>query len=309
MTDITHRLAFGGMAESEYRISAWWVLPISAITWWVCGFLPWLLQMFYEVTGLADASTAGVAGFLPLPLTADDALVGLVVMALVGGLLAGASARLPASAGAGAGAAISGTLIAMAAAGGASRWLASRGDAPDDSVSLTLLVVTGVAGLVGLGLGLLAGIGPAALRGLALALPVVLLDGWLWGLVPGHAVSPTGTWWIFAVALGIAFGLAVDSRPIELLGWLPTAGVVWVLQAAGPALVAVREGIRPGSPLTDDAMAAAGIVWDEISSAAVVSTGHQLGAWVVALLLGAAIAALRLSREAEAETELSEAWA
>ena len=43
--------------------------------------------------------------------------------------------------------------------------------------------------------------------GFALALPVVLLDGWLWGLVPGHLVSPTGTWWIFAV-----FGLFVVSE-------------------------------------------------------------------------------------------------
>ncbi|MFC8796125.1 hypothetical protein ACFT2C_00185 [Promicromonospora sp. NPDC057138] len=297
------------MADSEYHISAWWVLPISAIAWWACGFLPWLLQALYEVTGLADGSTAGVAGFSPLPFTTDDAVVGLVVMALVGGLLAGVAAGLPASAGAGAGAAIAGTLIAMAAAGGTSWWLAMRESVPGDAGPLAMLVVTGAAGLVGLGAGLLTALGPAALRGLALALPVVLLDGWFWGFVPGQPVSPTGTWWIFAVALGVAFGLAVDSRPIELLGWLPAAGVVWVLQAAGPALLAVQENIWPGSAPTEDPLSAVGIVWDEIASAAIVSEGHQLGAWVVALLLGAAIAALRLSREAPDEGELSEAWA
>ncbi|WP_369370453.1 hypothetical protein AB1046_16885 [Promicromonospora sp. Populi] len=297
------------MADSEYRISAWWVLPISAVAWWICGFLPWLMQLSYEFTGFAEGAIAGVAGFLPVPLTADGAMVGLVTMALFGGVLAGATSRLPASAGAGAAAAIAGTLLGLTAAVGGSWWLVVRGGVPDDSVPLGMLVATGAAGIVGLGAGLLTGLGPAALRGPALALPVVLLDSWLWGLVPGHAVAPVGTWWILAVALGIAFGLAVDSKPIELLGWLPTAGIVWVLQAAGPALVAVQEGIRPGSPFVDDALTAARIAWDEIAPAAVVSEGHQLGAWVVALLLGAAIAALRLSREAEAEGELAEAWA
>ncbi len=309
MTDITHPLPFGGMAESENRISAWWVLPISAIVWWVCGFLPWLLQVFYEVSGLARAATGAAAGILPLPFTADDAVVGVVVMALIGGLLAGVTARLSASAGAGAGAAIAGTVLAMAATGGASWWLAVRETGPDDTMPLGMLAITGAAGIIGLGAGLLASLGPAALRGLALALPVVLLDGWFWGLVPGNPVSPAGTWWIFAVALGIAFGLAVNSKPIELLGWLPAAGVVWALQATGPALLAVQENIWPGSALTEDPLSAAGIVWDEIASAAIVSDGHQLGAWVVALLLGAAIAALRLSREATDEGELSGAWA
>jgi hypothetical protein len=304
-----HRLPFGGMGESAYRVSAWWVLPISAVVWWVCGFLPWLLQALYEVIGLTEASAVRSAEFLPLPFTADDAVVGLVVMALFGGLLGGLTAAIPASARAGAAAATTGTLLAMSAAGGASCLLAIRGSAPGDAAPLGMLVVTAAAGVVGLAAGLLVALGPAVLRGPALALPVVLLDGWLWGLVPGHLVSPTGTWWIFAVALGIAFGLAVDSRPLELLGWLPTAGIVWVLQAAGPALLAVQENIWPGSALTENPLSAAAIVAYELASAAMVPDAHQLGAWVVALLLGAAIAALRLSREAADEGELSEAWA
>jgi hypothetical protein len=297
------------MAESAYRISAWWVLLISAVAWWAGGFLPWLLQALYEVTGVSGASKASGARFLPLPFTADDAVVGLVIMALIGGLLGGVMAGIPASARAGAGAAIAGTFLGMAATGGVSWWLAIRGSVPGDAAPFGMLVITGVAGVVGLAAGLLTALGPAALRGLALALPVVLLDGWLWGLLPGNPVSPTGTWWLFAVALGIAFGLAVDSRPIELLGWLPAAGVVWVLQAAGQALLAVQENIWPGSALTEDPLSAAGIVGNELASAAIVSDGHQLGAWVVALLLGAAIAALRLSREASDEGDLSEAWA
>lgn len=309
MTDITHPLAFGGMGESHSRISAWWVFPISAIVWWTCGFLPWLAQLSYQVTGVAQASDAAAAGILPLPFTADGAVVGLVVMALLGGMLAGATARLARSAGGGAGAAIAGTLLALAGAGGASWWLAARETVPGDAMPLGMLLVTCAAGIVGLGVGLLAGLGPAALRGVALALPVVLLDGWFWGFVPGNEVSPTGTWWVFAVALGVAFGLTVDSRPIELLGWLPAAGAVWVLQAAGPALLAVQENIWPGSALTEDPLSAVAIAAGKIASAAVVADGHQLGAWVVALLLGAAIAALRLSREAGDESELSEAWA
>jgi hypothetical protein len=297
------------MAESAYRISAWWVLLISAVAWWACGFLPWLLQALYEVTGISETSVQGGAGFLPLPFTADGTVVGLVIMALIGGLLGGVAAGLPASARAGAGAAITGTLLAMVGTGGASWWITMRETVPGDAAPLGMLVITGVAGTVGLAAGLLTALGPAALRGLALALPVVLLDGWLWGLLPGNPVSPTGTWWLFAVALGIAFGLAVDSKPIELLGWLPAAGVVWVLQATGPALLAVQESLGPGSALTEAPLSAAGIVWNELAAAAVVPDGHQLGAWVVALLLGATIAALRLSREATDEGELSEAWA
>ncbi|MFI9485021.1 hypothetical protein ACIG47_01415 [Promicromonospora sp. NPDC052451] len=297
------------MGDSEHRISAWWVVPLSALAWWAGGFLPWIVQVSYQVTGLAEGVAPGPAGFLPLPFEGDDGVVGLVVMALMGGLLAGVTARVPASAGAGAGAAITGTLLAMGAAGSASWWLVTREGLPDDDAPLGMLVVTGVAGVVGLGAGLPAGLGPGPLRGLALALPVVLLDAWVWGFVPGHPVSPVGTWWILAVALGVAFGLAVDSRPIELLGWLPTAGAVWVLQAAGPALLAVQENIWPGSPLTEDPLLAVRIVWREIAPAAIDSEGHQLGAWVVALLLGAAVAALRLSREASDEAELTEAWA
>lgn len=297
------------MAESAYRISAWWVLLISAVAWWICGFLPWLLQALYEVTGISEASPADGASFVPLPFTAGEPLVGLVVMALIGGLLGGVTAGMPASARAGAGAALTGTLLSMAATCGISWWLAMRESVPGDAAPLGMLVITVAAGVFGLGAGLLTALGPAPLRGVALALPVVLLDGWLWGLVPGNQVSPHGTWWLFAVALGIAFGLAVDSKPIELLGWLPAAGVVWVLQAAGPALLAVQENVWPGSALTEDPLSAARIIGSELASAAVVSDGHQLGAWVVALLLGAAIAALRLSREATVEGELSEAWA
>ncbi|MEU4386108.1 hypothetical protein [Promicromonospora sp. NPDC023805] len=297
------------MGESAYRVSAWWVLPISAVVWWVGGFLPWLLQALYEVIGLTEASAVRSAEFLPIPFTTDDAVVGLVIMALIGGLLGGLTAGIAASARAGAAAATTGTLLAMSAAGGASCLLALRGSAPGDAAPLGMLVVTVAAGVVGLAAGLLTALGPAALRGPALALPVVLLDGWLWGLVPGNLVSPTGTWWTFAVALGIAFGLAVDSRPIELLGWLPTAGIVWVLQAAGPALLAVQENIWPGSALTENPLSAAAIVGHELASAAMVPDRHQLGAWVVALLLGAAIAALRLAREAGDEGELSEALA
>lgn len=309
MTDITDPLAFGGMAETQHRISAWWVLPISAIVWWACGFLPWLAQLSYQVTGVARASDAAAAGILPLPFTADGAVVGLVVMALMGGLLAGVMARLPASAGAGAGAAIAGTLLGMAGAAGSSWWLAAGATVPGDAMPFGMLVVTVGAGLVGLAAGLLAGIGPAALRGVALALPVVLLDGWLWGLLPGNAVSPTGSWWVLATALGVAFGLCVDGKPLDLLGWLPAAGTVWVLQSTGPALLTVQDNIWPGSALTEHPLSAAGIAGREIASAALTTEGHQLGAWVVALLLGAAIAALRLSREAGEEGELSEAWA
>ena len=294
------------MPETEHRPSAWWVVLISAALWWVVGFLPWIAQASYQVMGFREGSVLGGGGdWSPLPFT-DGGVVALVVMALIGGLAAGLVARWPAVPRAGALAATAGVVLAITVTTTLSWFLAVRPTTPDDAGALGMVVVTSVAGVVGLGIGLLAALGPAALRGLVLALPLVLVDAWLRGLVPGGSVTPSGSWWVFVVALGLVFGLTVDRRPIELLGWLPAAGAVWVLQGAGGALLAVQENLWPGSPLTEAPLSAVRIAWTEMAPSVLAVEEHQLGAWVIALLLGAAIAALRLSREASEEGELAE---
>lgn len=286
------------------RISGWWLLPISAVLWWGVGFLPWILHEVYQALGLRSASLEEIDGFTLLPLAAPEAVASLVTMSVIGGVLAGASTRLARHRGGGGVAAVTGTLLAVVGVGAVGWWQVYTADGADDAKANALLAVAGGGTLLGLVLGLLAASAPAPLRAAAFALPVVLADGWVWGLVPGHPAVPQGTWWIFAVALGIALGLGVDRNPLQMLGWLPAAGLVWVLQAVIPVFEAVSGYFAPGAaPLSIPVVVEA--AWGPLRETTLSSQGHDLGGWVVGLLLGVAVAGLRLTRgvrdEADAE--------
>lgn len=284
------------------RVSGWWILPISAAAWWVLGFLPWILHEVFQAVGVESAALQEIDGFTPVPLAAEDAMASLITMSVIGGVLAGASARLAEHRGGGAVAAVLGTTLALAAAGGAAWWQVTNSDGADDAKADALLAIAVAGTLLGLLLGLLAALAPAPVRAAAFALPVVLADGWLWGLLPGHAAVPQGTWWIFAVALGIALGLGVDRNPLQMLGWLPAAGLVWVLQAVGPVLDAVSGYFAPGAaPLSIPVILDA--AWIPLRETTFSADAHDLGGWVVGLLLGVAVAGLRLTRAAEDEEE------
>ncbi|WP_460756416.1 hypothetical protein [Myceligenerans cantabricum] len=284
------------------RISGWWMLLMSAVVWWVIGFLPWILHEIYQALGFQPTTLEEIDGFTPLPLAAEDAVASLVTMSVIGGVLAGACARLARHRGGGAAAAVLGTLLALVAAGGVSWWQIGSADGADDAKANALLAVAVGGTVLGLVLGLLAGLAPAPLRAAAFALPVVLADGWLWGLLPGQAAVPQGTWWIFAVVLGVALGLGVDRNPLQMLGWLPAAGLVWVLQAAGPVFDAVGGYFAPGAaPLSIPVVL--GAAWEPLLGTTLSSDGHDLGGWVVGLLLGVAVAGLRLTRGAPDEED------
>ncbi|WP_123816140.1 hypothetical protein [Myceligenerans xiligouense] len=284
------------------RVSGWWILPISAVLWWAVGFLPWILHEIFQVLGVEPSSLEEIDAFTPIPVAAEDAVASLVTMSVIGGVLAGAGARLARHRGGGAVAAVCGTAFALAAAGAGAWWQVNAAAGADDAKADALLAVAVVGTLLGLVLGLLAALAPAPVRAAAFALPVVLADGWLWGLLPGHSAVPQGTWWIFAVALGIALGLGVDRNPLQMLGWLPAAGLVWVLQAAGPVLEAVSGYFAPGAPpLSIPVVLDA--AWEPLRRTTFSADEHDLGGWVVGLLLGVAVAGLRLTRGIEEDDE------
>ncbi|MBO0609818.1 hypothetical protein [Myceligenerans salitolerans] len=281
--------------ELPVRVSGWWILPISAIVWWAVGFLPWIVHEISQALGVQSASAEEIDAFTPIPLAAEDAVASLVTMSVIGGVLAGASARLARRRGGGAVAAVCGTSLALAAAGAGAWWQVNAADGADDAKADALLAIAVGGTVLGLVLGLLAALAPAPVRAAALALPVVLADGWLWGLLPGVAPAPQGTWWVFAVALGIALGLGVDRNPLQMLGWLPAAALVWVLQAVGPVLDAVSGYFAPGAaPLSIPAVLDA--AWEPLRGTTFSTDQHDLGGWVVGLLLGVAVAGLRLTR-------------
>lgn len=286
-------------AGTPVRVSGWWMLPLSAVLWWCIGFLPWIVHEVAQWLGLQPASLEEVAAFTPIPLAAERAAASLVTMSVIGGVLGGASARLARHRAGGAVAAVCGTLLALLVAGGSAWWQVSVvADGADDAKANALLAIAVGGTLLGLALGLLAALAPAPVRAAAFALPVVLADGWLWGMLPGYAAVPQGTWWIFAVALGIALGLGVDRNPRQMLGWLPAAALVWVLQAAGPVLDAVGGYFAPGAaPLSVPVVL--GAAWEPLRVTTFSTDAHGLGGWVVGLLLGVAVAGLRLTRGAD----------
>lgn len=270
------------MADTESRIPAWGVLPLSALAWWVGGFLPWLLQELYRLEG-----------FDPLPVAPGPAVAGVASMGLLGGVLAGVCARRAESRLWGSVAAAVGTAVTFA---GVAWWQSATAGAERDA-----LLLAGTATAVGLTLGLLVATGPVWLRGAALALPVVLLDGWVWGLVPDAAVEPHGLWWVLAIGLGAALGLTAGTRPLQILGWIPAAVAVWVAQAYVAALQDAPFLLtEPGSVLD--------VLGGLVRNLGTDGAEHQLLGWVTGLLLAGAIAALRLSRGAAPETGEAEGY-
>jgi hypothetical protein len=298
-TDTTETLTSNDLPA---RVSGWWMLPVGAVAWWGIGFLPWILHQAYQALGVQPVSREEIGAFTPIPLAAADAVASLVTMSVIGGVLAGASARLARHRGGGAVAAVFGTSFALAAAGGGAWWQVNAAEGADGAKADALLAIAVGGTVLGLVLGLLAALAPAPLRAAAFALPVVLADGWLWGLLPGYPAVPQGTWWIFAVALGIALGLGVDRNPLQMLGWLPAAGLVWVLQAVRPVFDAVSGYFAPGAaPLSIPVVLDA--AWPPLRDTTLSPDVHDLGGWVVGLLLGVAVAGVRLSRRADDEDD------
>jgi hypothetical protein len=280
------------------RIPAWLLAAAAGTAWWLVGFLPWLTGGLRreELTGGPFSPDQGLGPVrMAIPLIPEE-LVLLLTMALLGGVLAGTLARscrslpLVAASVVVAGVAPVG-LVALVQARGAVARGASGEFASDDRVLTALQAVAVGSTAVGLGLGLLVALGPVALRATTLAAPAVLLPIWLEALLPGETTQITK--WLFAVTLGLAFGLSVSRTPRQALGWVPAAVVAWSTQAAVPALDAGGYLIRPGSGLAANPWYPAEVGRDVFEAVFTTSAAHLPTAWLLALVVGCAVAAMR----------------
>jgi hypothetical protein len=195
------------------------------------------------------AALAWLVGFLPglLPDASpfDAAAMGeLVALAIVAGTLGGSAAAVRRDRPAAAIAAASGgvALIALATI----HVLGERG-LYIELVLRGLQLLTVLVTVVTVALGLVAALGPAWLRGLALAPLVGAAYSWF-----GQAVPPTTShWWVWLmvpVLVGVLV-LSVDRGQrglLALLTWPIVLAEVWMVQTGIIALTAIGPMIRPG---------------------------------------------------------------
>lgn len=269
------------MGRTARRVPLWLLAPAAAAGWWVVGFLPRVVR-----------------GEAPGPLAAAP-MATLVSFCLIGGVAGGAVAGLRRDRRTAAEGAVVLGVVAAALVGLA---LASPEAAQDQRVTTGLRVIGALVTVVGLGLGLLAALGPAVLRGAALTAPAVCLPGWLDELLPGELDVTVGRV-VLALALAGALAVTVRRSAYELVGWLPAWLVGWTMQAALPALVTVAVYIRPGYGL-DDATSLVPVGWDYLKAAWRTPDAHQPVAWVGGALLALLVVAWRLwarSRAPQAE--------
>ncbi|NEK58473.1 hypothetical protein GCU56_11370 [Geodermatophilus sabuli] len=274
------------------RLPSWALVPVSALVFWVCGFLPWLLE------------GAGRAAPLALPLRAGS-LTLLVLGAAVGGVLGGLTgllgrsgrrARALLATGAGTGLALLATLGQSVAAAGR-----GSGFDADSRVLVGLCAVAVATTALAWAAGSLALAGrPGA--GVALGLLAGVLPGWLSSLLPSALLSGgfggTALAWVQAAALAGAL-VAVGVRPAARLGWWPL--VVLVAWSVGPVLTAVgylEPSLRPGAGLPRGLGDALSGAWQVLWLSASPLVRH-LAPWVAAVVVAAFVSVLLAGRRSQ----------
>ncbi len=272
------------------RLPAWALVPVSALVFWLVGFLPWLLE------------GAGRAAPLALPLRAGSLSL-LVLGAAVGGVLGGLAGLLaPARRGPALLATGTGTGLALLATLGQSVAAAGRGSGfdADSRVLVGLCAVAGGTAVLAWAAGSLALAGrPGA--GVALGLLAGVLPGWLSALLhpvlPFEALGALGTTvgWAQAVTLAGALVVVGVQPPARLAWWPPVVLLAWFV---GPVLTAVaylEPSLRPGAGLPrgiGDALAGAWqVLW--LSASPLV---RLLAPWVAAVVVAVFLAVLLAGR-------------
>ncbi|NEM07823.1 hypothetical protein [Geodermatophilus normandii] len=238
----------------------------------------------------------GRAAPIVLPLRAG-VLTTLVLGTAVGGLAAGALARLvpPGRRGAALLATGCGTGVAIVAtvAQSVSASDSGAGFDADLRVLTGLAVLTAALGVVAWGAGSLVVAGAAG-SGVALGLLAGVLPGWLSSLLPSSVSVPwpaTAFVWLQALLLGAAL-VVVGVRPAARLVLWPV--VVLLAGLVGPALTAVswlEPLLRPGTGLPrtlGDALAGA---W-QVFGLAASPTARGWGPWVAAVVGAVFVAVL-----------------
>jgi hypothetical protein len=284
-------------APARFHRLPWWVLvPAAALTWYVVGFLAWL------VDGLGDAGAS-----LAVPL-----LTGAMSTLVMGGVVGGVAAGLLSAAGP-AGlrarsvlATLAGTTLALVVAlvTSANRLdsAAFRDFDGDSRVTTGLVVGAVVATAIGWAAGALVVVGRPGL-GIALALLAGMLPSWLSSLVfavlppPQEAMAVLGqVWGWLAVGLLAAALVVVGARPSARWAWWPLlVAITWFTGPVLVALVYLSPLLRPGAGLPGtlpDSLDAAAQVFREASS----PDARDLWPWGVALVLAAIVALARARR-------------
>jgi hypothetical protein len=270
------------------------LVPLAALTWWVVGFLPWLLNdAGHDIIGADGIST------LAVPLFAGS-VSALVLGGGLGGVAAGLTTLLCAGSRAvRAAACASGVAIALLVSLLQSRRGLSgvEGVGIDERVTNGLTVVTVLMTVVGVSLGLLCLLGRLGL-GFALAAGAGAAPVWVMsvfnalrpddsraGLQGAHEVSA----WIGAVVLAAAL-VAVGLRPAErIIAWLGVVLLAWIVSPTITAAAYMEAFLRPGMGLPDmwgDHLSATMDVWRMSAS----PEARSVTSWIVAIVVAGGVA-------------------
>ncbi|WP_019810754.1 hypothetical protein [Saccharomonospora halophila] len=281
------------------------LVPLSAVTWWVVGFLPWLLS------GTAGSDRPGRGGghpgVLPVPLTVEE-LGSLVEGAAFGGLLAGALGLLARSAPRGqvTAATFSGTVLAAVTTGAVSTMTLLRGGgvAAEGAVLGMVCLVGAFCTVVGWAVGAAVMLGRPGVSA-ALAVSAGLGGAWLVGvLLHILPVGPYDLAWVtpvrsWSVAAVLTMALIVlGGRPVRrLLLWPLLILIPWLIESGLTAVQYLVRSLTTGSagvPGLPEALdASIEVFW--LASA---PDMRPVLPWVVAIVVGAVGAVLRLPRAA-----------
>lgn len=287
-------------------------LPLGAVTWWVLGFLPWLIHGLHRTrpTGGPFAPDQGAShARLAVPLLPEE-VTALVTMAVIGGVAAVASTRLwrrntIAAALCGALGCCLAAVVTIAHARHAAEAISGE-FASDPRVVRALALIAVAATATGVALGLVSALVPVWLVPLALAAPTALVPSWVEELSASGPVDLAC--WVFAAAFGSLLGLCT-RRAGHVIVWPLAAGIAWTAQALPPALTAFAGAIRPGYGLESDPWFPVAVGREVFTAALTTPEAHRPAAWlaaaVVAVIVAVVIVALRTIRSGRSRAEPS----
>lgn len=261
------------------------LVAVSAVAWWVVGFLPWIID------GLGNDLRFETRA---LPLFAGN-VTALVVGAGLGGVVGGLAARLGTGGRAArAGASATGVAIAMCATLVQSRSAASVG--VDSRITNGLTVVVIVTTLVGLGIGVLGTTGRVGL-GFALAAVAGATPVWLMAVLNAMGVGHGSDLrdaqelcrWSGAGVLAAALIVAGVQPAVRAAAWLGIVLLAWFIAPTITAAGYMEVFLRPGMGLPDmwsDHLSASADVWRMSASL----EARPLTPWIVAIVLAGGVA-------------------
>lgn len=274
---------------------------VAALTWWLVGFLPWILD------GLRLTAKEYGSPIMLLPLR-SGLLAPLVVGAGVGGLISGlvvlcgrGSRRVDilAVAGGVAGALVITLVQANQAAGSRGPWMGVQSVGIDPKVLNALTAVVVVVTLVGLVLGLLASTGRIGL-GIALAALAGAVTVWVMPVLVAlglnqfepHTTLTEVIRWAGAAVLCAAL-IVLPVRPRACVIWWPVAVLTaWIVSPTITAAGYLDQVIRPGAAELGELSEHLSAAFDVWKAAATIDQ-RPLVPWIVAVVVAVVVVVLR----------------